>query len=141
MNKRDGGFPTTPPHCGPLPIFYFGGRDMGGLLQCVEEVEYLAEHLLFAAFPSECVAHTFSLKPLGKWFCLAMIHSKTLLDGLFVVVGTSLFLGAVEESCHQCLFVDNQFYHDAHAVMAVGEHLLEGFGLSYCAWESVEYDT
>ena len=88
--------------------------------------------------PTEDHADTLFLEPLGEGCSLVAIDLEALLDGFFVVVGATLFDGAVEQAGHKHVFRHNEFEHNAHFVATFLEHGLQCLGLCDGAGESVE---
>ena len=67
-----------------------------------------------------------------------MIYYEALLDSLLVVVGTTTFLSALDESSHQLLFGHVEFNHGCYLVATLIEHFLQCFSLWNGAGETVE---
>ena len=87
------------------------------------------------------VAESFVFVPLDEGGSLIVIDGEALADGLFVVVGATAGLTAVDEAFHQHFVRHTEFEHGVHLRSALSEHLFEGFGLGDGAGKTVEDDT
>ena len=85
------------------------------------------------------MVQTLCLIPVDERGGLCVIHGETLLYRLLVVVRASLFLTAVEQSCHEYILWCVELNHGGNRVSALGEHLLQSLSLWDGAWESVKY--
>ena len=72
--------------------------------------------------------------------CLTMINFEAFLDGLFVVVGASAGLAAVDKACDDLLLIDNHVqHHSLHLIFL--QQLRQCLCLLNGAWKSVENDS
>ena len=70
-----------------------------------------------------------------------MIDNETLLDGLFVIIGTTALLATQDETLHQLIFRNIELQHGCHLVTALTEHLLQSLSLRNGAGETIEDNT
>ena len=75
------------------------------------------------------IAKALFFVPLDEGGSLVVIDGEALADGLFVVVGATAGLTAVDEAFHQHFVRHTEFEHGVHLRSALSEHLFEGFGL------------
>ena len=87
------------------------------------------------------IVYTLLLVPLDQRLSLGVIYHEALLDGLFVVIGTSTLLSAKYQTLHQLILRYVELNHRCHLVATFVEHLLEGLCLWNGTWESVKDDT
>ena len=81
------------------------------------------------------------LIPVDERLRLRVVNHKALFNGFLVVVGTSAFLSALDETLHQFVFGHVQFNHGSHFMSTLGKHLLQCLGLWDGTGESVEDNT
>ena len=70
-----------------------------------------------------------------------MIDDEALLDGLFVIIGTTALLATQDETLHQFILRYIELQHGCHLVTALTEHLLQSLSLRNGAGETVEDNT
>ena len=111
------------------------GKSKSNIINYLRDV---AKDAVERAQTIDMVVDTLFLVPLYQRTRLVVVNVEAFLDGLRIVVRASALLTTLDETCHQLVLGNIEFYHRSHTMTALSKHRLQRLCLRYSTWEAIE---